>query len=79
MTRIEIILAEPAQTNAYKALLKLDNQLLRSEFVGPVFEDAEVSIKDGFVVVIVFGSDVRYFYPAHSVMRVKESTLAETA
>jgi hypothetical protein len=71
--KIEIILAEPAQTNAYKALLKLDNNLLRSEFTGPVFADADVSISGGFVIVIPAGGETRYFYPAHAVARVKES------
>lgn len=72
MSRVEIILAEPAQTNAYKALLKLDNNLLRTEFTGPIFTD--VAVKDGFVVVMPCGGTDRYFYPAHTVARVKEIT-----
>lgn len=74
--KVSIILSEPAQTNAYRAVLKLNYELLRSEFVGPVFEDADVQVKDGFVIVIPCGSEVRYFYPAHTVARVKEEPCA---
>lgn len=73
MSRIQIILAEPAQTDAYKALKKLGHDLLRDEFVGPVFEDADVYVSDGFAIVTPTGSDVRYFYPAHTVARIKDS------
>lgn len=77
--RVEIILAEPAQTDAFNALRKRNNQMLRSEFVGPAFEDADVSVGGGFVVVTPKdGSGTRYMYPAHSVARVKEVPCAVT-
>lgn len=72
MTRVEIILAEPAQSAAFAAMRRRNNQLMRSEFTGPVFTDATVSVSDGFVVVCPSGDTARYFYPAHSVARVKE-------
>lgn len=77
MNRVEIILAEPAASQAFLAMRKRNNQLLRSEFTGPVFEDADVSVADGFVVVCPQGESIRYFYPAHTVARVKESVCAD--
>lgn len=77
--RVEIILAEPAQTDAFNALRKRNNELLRSEFVGPVFLDADVSVGGGFVVVTPKDmTGIRYMYPAHTVARVKEVPCAAT-
>jgi hypothetical protein len=69
MSRIEIILSEPAQTNAYKALLKQDNQLLRSEFAGPVFADAKYKFNSTGLEVHADGNI--YYYPTHSIARAK--------
>ena len=69
MSRIEIILSEPAQTNAFKALLKVDNNLRRSEFVGPVFADAKYKFNSVGLEVHVDGNI--YVYPDHSIARIK--------
>lgn len=71
MSRIEIILAEPAQTAAYRASLVHNNELLRSEFRGPVFESAKWKSTPFGLEVHVDG-DV-YIYPAHTIGRVKIS------
>lgn len=68
MSRVSIILSQPGRGEALLALTKLGQHPVEG-FVGPVFEDAKVTIKDGFVHVSV-GSAV-YSYPAHTVMRVK--------
>lgn len=68
MSRVSIILSQPGRGEALRALTKL-GQHPGEGFVGPVFEDAKVTIKDGFVHVTVTGAN--YSYPAHTVMRVK--------
>ncbi|QIN95083.1 hypothetical protein A2_00110 [Pseudomonas phage BIM BV-45] len=68
MSRVSIILSQPGRGEALRALTKLGKHPGDS-FVGPVFEDAKVAMKDGFVHVVVEG--VTYSYPAHTVMRVK--------
>lgn len=75
MSRIEIILTEPAQTNAYKALLKVDNNLRRSEFFGPCFADAKWKATALGLEVHVDGNV--YIYPGHSIARVKISEVAK--
>jgi hypothetical protein len=72
MSRIEIILSEPSQTAAYKASLCKNNELLRSEFRGPVFTDAKYKFNSVGIEVHVAKDEV-YFYPAHSIGRVKIS------
>lgn len=71
MSRIEIILTEPAQTKAYYETLKRNAGLLRAEFRGPVFESAKWKASPVGLEVHV-GDDV-YIYPAHTIARVKAS------
>lgn len=71
MSRIEIILAEPAQTAAYRATLQHNPGLLRVEFNGPVFADAKYKFNGAGIEVHVDGNV--YFYPSHSFNRVKIS------
>ena len=69
MSRIEIILAEPAQSAAYYAALCENNELLRSEFRGPIFADAKYKFT-AFGIEVHVDGDV-YAYPAHTIGRVK--------
>lgn len=69
MSRIQIILAEPAQTDAYKALKKQGHDLLRDEFVGPDFADAKYKFNGmGFEVHV---DKTVYVYPDHTIARIK--------
>lgn len=77
MSKIEIILSEPAQTNAFLALRKINNQLLRSEFRGPTFASAKYKFNSVGLEVHVDG--VVYVYPDHSIARIKISPEAECA
>jgi hypothetical protein len=74
MSRIEVILTEPAQTHAFNALAK-PHSLFRSEFEGPVFADAKCKVNALGLEVLVDG--VSYIYPAHSIARVKISEVAK--
>lgn len=77
MSRIEIILSEPSQTASYKGCLKHNNELLRSEYRGPIFDDAKYKF-NGCGIEVHVGKEEVYFYPAHSIGRVK-ITPAEVA
>lgn len=68
MARVSIILSKTSRDEALRALNR-QGKHPGPEFVGPTFEGAKLTIKDGFVHVSVDG--VVYSYPAHTVMRVK--------
>lgn len=63
---VQIILTEPARTNAARALNA------GSGFKGPTFFDAKVKVGAGSVSVDC--GDAVYTYPFHTVARVKEYT-----
>lgn len=71
MSKIEIILSEPAQTNAFLALRKINNELLRREFVGPTFASAKYKFNSFGLEVHVGG--LIYVYPDHSIDLIKIS------
>ena len=72
MSRIEIILNEPYRTTALRARRMSGEQLLDSEFKGPVFASAKYKFNAAGIEVHV-GDGTVYFYPAHSFSRVKAS------
>ena len=75
MSRIEIILSLPSQTEAYREALRKDNELLRSEFFGPIFADAKYKFTAFGIEVHVDGAV--YAYPAHAISRVKVTAAEE--
>lgn len=72
MSKIEIILTEPSRTNALRARRLAGEQLLDSEFRGPVFASAKYKFNAAGIEVHV-GEGTVYFYPAHVFSRVKAS------
>ncbi len=73
MSKVEIILVEAHRESARRAL----NLGPGSPFRGPTFEDAEITIADGCAVVMPRNDTVRYFYPLHTVSRIKETPCAD--
>lgn len=75
MPQIQMILMEPCRSEAAKALYPDPNCTVqrrkRDEFRGPVFEDAKLIVKEGVATIVV--PEATYFYPLHTIARIKET------
>jgi len=76
MARIEIIFTQEVIDRTREQRLKLAQGFNKGETVddyrGPIFESALLVVSDGVAKVYPIGKDERYYFPLHTIGRIKE-------
>ena len=76
MARIEIIFTQEVIDRTREQRLKLGHGFNKGETVddyrGPIFEDAYLEIRDGVAGVSPKGQAAIYYFPLHTIGRIKE-------